>query len=78
MTAWCHLDTNECTSNDITYLYIWDLYIGGLLASAFKSDFGLTGTAYWSSSPLLDNDQVAWGFLPENDNIGLNNDYRDV
>ena len=56
MTAWCHLGTNECTSSDISALYISK----STLASKFKSDFGMTDSVYWSSSPYANIDSYAW------------------
>ena len=73
MTAWCHLDSNSCTSSDISNWYISN----STLASAFKTDFSMTNGGYWSSSPDADYDYVAWvlgvydyGISPGND------DYR--
>ncbi len=47
MTAWCHLDSNSCTENDISACYINNT----TLASLFKTSFNMTNGYYWSSSP---------------------------
>ena len=48
MTAWCNLDSNSCTSDDIKYWRITN----SALVSAFKTSFGMTNVNYWSSSPV--------------------------
>jgi len=65
--AWCHLSSNECTSCDLklaersesyklTYIHsdsysLWD---------AFRTNFWMSASAYWSSSPNHNEDYYAW------------------
>lgn len=56
-TAWCHLDSNTCTSSDLQHaddrtasnnlIYIYKSWLG----TKFKSDFWMSDDNVWSSSP---------------------------
>ena len=74
--ALCHLDSNDCTEGDMGDRYDYGYTDNSLLASAFKTSFGITHTEsqYWLSSPIS-NDyardfNIGDGELYLNDNQG--------
>ena len=75
VTAWCHLDSNTCTSSDLQHaddrtasnnlIYIEKPW----LRTKFKSDFGMSDGLYWSSSPNPDFDYDAWSLYVYDDYV---------
>ena len=59
VTAWCHLNTNQCKSSDISNWYIYD----SILGPEFSTSFNITQNYYWSSSPYPGNDTAASSLL---------------
>ena len=66
ITAWCHLDTNDCTESDLEHADDWTadnglIYINNsILVTEFKRDFWMMDGDYWSSSPHPNADYYAW------------------
>jgi len=78
--AWCHLSSNECTSCDLKLAERSESYKLTYISSnsyslwnAFKTNFWMSASYYWSSSPNPNEDNYAWYLSVYYSDISPNN-----